>query len=43
MPALRAPFSPRPEWEISIIRRYVILESSGIGLAIMERSVPDQV
>jgi Uma2 family endonuclease len=28
---------------VSSIRRYVILESSGIGLTVMERSGPDQV
>jgi hypothetical protein len=43
MPALRVPSSPHPELEISIIRRNVILESSGIGLTVMEHSVPDQV
>ena len=28
---------------VSSIRRYVILESSGIGLTVMERTAPDQV
>lgn len=28
---------------VSSIRRYVILESSGVGLTVMERSSPDQV